>query len=150
MSPSRTASGQIQSRTADTSSSDRFALSELQELPAWTSLHVFAPYTPTATINQRLGFKWPDADRFRLHERDDIHLAVFVSGSTVVRVEEWKRTPFDCSPALSGKALLPTSVLRIDRSKPTPLLDLSDVADSGRAAPLTRQETNPSTSTPAR
>ncbi len=74
VSPSRIASEQIQSRAADTSSSDRFALSELRDLPPWTSLHVFDPYTPTATINQRLGFEWSDANSFRLDKRDDIYL----------------------------------------------------------------------------
>src|SRR5689334_6582390 len=108
--PSRTASAQIEARASDPSHTNRFSLSELKHVPPWASLQLSAPYTSTVTINQRLGFQWADADRFGLAKRDDIYLAVFVSGSKVVRVEEWKRSRFDCSPALSQQSLSPISV----------------------------------------
>jgi hypothetical protein len=104
----------------------RFTLSELQGLPEWTALHVFAPYTPVASIRAKLNFEWPEARGFRLEMRDDMHLAVFVSGTKVVRVEEWKRSDFDCSRALTQHALVPGTIVQIDRTTGFPTLTLVD------------------------
>jgi hypothetical protein len=107
---------------------DRFTLSQIQDLPPWTALHVFAPYTPTTIIEQHLGFEWQDASRLNLDARDDIHLAVFVLETTVAHVEEWERTRFDCGPDLTGHVLSPSATIRIDRTKDLPTLTTYDAA----------------------
>ena len=129
LTPSSTAGAQISTWVSADSGKTQFTLSEIQDLPPWTALHVFAPYTPTSTIQQTLGFEWPDAKRFSLDARDDMHLAVFVSGTNVVRVEEWGRGRFDCSSGLAGHVLLPSSIIQIGRAKAVPTLSL---AESGR------------------
>src|SRR5664280_3066 len=126
LTPSLTASAQIGTWVAEGSGRDHFKLSEIQDLPAWTSLYVFAPYTPTSMIRQKLGFEWRDAKRFSLDTRDDIHLAVFISGTNVARVEEWGRGQFDCSSVLTGHALLASTVIHIDRTKAVPTLTIAE------------------------
>src|SRR5881409_29675 len=90
--PHVTASAQIAGWVAENSGREQFTLSEIQDLPAWTALYVFRPYTPTTRMQEKLGFDWKDAGRFGLDQRDGIHLAVFVFGTNVVRVEEWERS----------------------------------------------------------
>src|SRR4029079_5892657 len=80
LTPPATASAQIATWPSADSGRSQFMLSEIQDVPPWTALYFFAPYTPTSAIEQRLGFEWPDAKRFSLDSREDIHLAVFVSG----------------------------------------------------------------------
>ena len=119
--PARTAAVQIAGIVADPARSS-FTLSEIDDVPPWTALHVFAPYTDAATLRSQLGFRWADASRFHIENRDDIHLAVFVSGTNVVRVEEWERRAFDGDPALGRRPWTPRDVLRIIRGKGVPKL----------------------------
>lgn len=124
--PSLAPSQQIDKWISANTDSNQFELSDIQELPLWSAAYVFPPYTSTTTINQTLGFEWQDVKRFKLDARDDIHLAVFVSGSNVVYAEEWKRDKFDCSPMLSGQVLTPRTVIQIDRLQHVPLLTISE------------------------
>jgi len=98
---------------------------------------VFAPYTPTQAVNQALGFEWPEAKRFNFDTREEVYLAIFVSGSNVVRAEEWRRDRFDCSPGLAGHALAAKMGLRVDRSHPVPVLTIAEPDGSDdRGQPL--------------
>jgi hypothetical protein len=143
LTPSSTAEAQISTWVSADSGRTQFTLSEIQDLSAWTALHVFAPYTPTSTIQQKLRFEWPDVKRFSLDARNDIHLAVFVSGTNVVRVEEWGRGRFDCSPGLAGQVLLPSAIIRIDRGKAVPTLTLAEPDGPANGSQPSRSETNP-------
>ena len=127
--PSSTASAQIDKWSTASSGVDHFALSEIQGLGPWSAAYVFNPYTSTTTMNQTLGFEWRGGKRFDLESRDDIHLAVFVSGTNVVHVEEWRRDKFDCSPALTGRALTPSTIIRVDRSRPLPAITIAEPDD---------------------
>lgn len=139
---SATASEQIGAWVAEGSGRNRFTLAEIQELPPWTALYIFAPYTPTSTIHKQLGFGWPDAKRFNLDAREGIHLAVFVSGTNVVHVEEWKRDRFDCRQALTGHILLPSKIIKIDRTKPVPTLAFAEPDGAANGSQPIRSETN--------
>ena len=124
--PSSTPSEQIEKWISTNRDSNQFVLSDIQALPPWSTAHVFPPYTSTKTIHKTLGFKWKNAERFKLESRDDIHLVVFISGGKVVYAEEWKRDRFDCSPILSGQVLTPSTIIQIDRSQTVPLLTISN------------------------
>jgi hypothetical protein len=123
--PMRTALAQITAWLAD-STKEHFSLSEIQDLPPWTALYLFAPYTSESTIRQKLGFEWPDAGAFKLEERDDIHLAVFVTTTNLARVEVWSRGRFDCSTDMTGIPLDPGTSVRIARASKVPTLDLAE------------------------
>jgi hypothetical protein len=61
-----TAEAQIRRIAATVSGRDSFALSELCDMPSWSKLYVFGPYTPTSRIQQTLGFEWKEAGSFGL------------------------------------------------------------------------------------
>src|ERR1700730_4781926 len=44
----------------------------------WDTLFMFAPYTDRQRIEEKLGFKWPDADRAAIQDSDLFWLFVFV------------------------------------------------------------------------
>ena len=139
--PSSTANAQIRTWVSADSGRTQFTLSEIQDLPPWTSLHVFAPYAPTSTIEQKLGFEWSDGKRFSLEAREDIQLAVFIAGTNVVRVEEWGRGSFDCSSGLTSHGLLPSAIIQIDRAKTLPTVTLGEDGPANESQPV-RSETN--------
>lgn len=127
LTPKRTAFTQIMAWIAD-STRERFALSEIQDLPPWTAVYLFGPYTPESAIRKTLGFEWSGAGIFKLHERDDIHLAVFVTATNLIRVEEWSRVRLDCAPDLTGITLAPDRVIQIVRSTKVPTLELAETS----------------------
>jgi hypothetical protein len=63
----------------------------------WEKLYVFPPYTPVADIEKALGFKWRQAKKTRIDERDDITLLVFIIGRTVQDYIEQPRSEGDFS-----------------------------------------------------
>ena len=140
--PSSTARTQIEKWSTTNSGRDHFTLSEIQDLLPWSNLYVFGPYTPTPTMNQALGFEWQDAKRFNLDSRDDIHLAVFVSNSNVVRVEEWPRGGFGCGPVLTGRGLSAKTVIQIDRSRPLRVLTIAEPDGAANWSEPIRPNTN--------
>jgi len=120
-----------------------FALSELQDLPAWTRLAIFGPYTPASRIQQTLGFEWKQAGTFGLELREDIYLAVFVSSDRVVRAEEWSRH-FEWSP--ESLSLNPSTVLMVDRFGSRPTLKIAEPGGpTNRSQPI-RSATNQTSS----
>jgi hypothetical protein len=63
----------------------------------WEKFYVFPPYTPIEDIDRALGFKWGQAKKTRINERDDITLLVFVMGKTVYEYIEQPRSEGDFS-----------------------------------------------------
>ena len=112
--PPPAAFDQIEARVEATDGQDSFALSDLENLPTWDRLHLFAPYTSTPDIEAQLGFPWPDADHFDLDQRDDIYLAVFAHENQVVAVGEWPRGRFELDESLFV-GLSPEGVVHIER-----------------------------------
>jgi hypothetical protein len=50
----------------------------------WDRVYIFHPYTSTETIQQALGFRWPDAERTSIESNDGVNLVVFVKGGESV------------------------------------------------------------------
>jgi hypothetical protein len=126
LAPAPRASDQIAGWFAEGSARNSFTLSDLHDLPPWTALYVFSPYTPTTEIQKTLGFEWADAGRFNMDMREGVNLAVFVSSNAVVRVEEWHRDRFECGHELAGRQLRPSMVIRIRRETPRPVLTIAE------------------------
>jgi hypothetical protein len=63
-------------------------LNELTDF-TWDKAYLFPPYTPQATINEKLGFTFNDPSDIK--NRDDIYLLIFVKEEKVVQYAEVSR-----------------------------------------------------------
>ncbi len=134
-----TAAAQIRRMAAADAGRDSFALSELRDMPSWTTLYVFGPYTPTNRIQQTLGFEWKEADNYGLEASETSYLAVFVSGGRVVRAEKWPRY-VEWSP--ESLSLTPTTVVTIDRSGARPILKIAEPGGAANRSHPVQPQTN--------
>ena len=90
-SPDRQLAEQIQA-AAENGASGVVDLPQLTSFE-WDRLFVFAPYTPSSTVEKELGFSWTGSGRIEAY--DHFVLLVFVSAKRVVRfVEQPRRTDF--------------------------------------------------------
>jgi hypothetical protein len=58
----------------------------------WDKVYIFPPYTGLETIDNDLGFVWPQARSIRTDYRDDINLIVFTDNKQVVAYVEHPRS----------------------------------------------------------
>jgi hypothetical protein len=58
----------------------------------WDIVYIFPPYTGLETIDNDLGFVWPQARSIRTDYRDDINLIVFTDNKQVVAYVEHPRS----------------------------------------------------------
>lgn len=71
----------------------------------WDTLHVFAPYTPSADVDRQLGFAWGGAAGSRSAGADEWQLAVFVAGQQVTaQVDIGRELIAPTGPVPRGKA----------------------------------------------
>jgi hypothetical protein len=73
----------------------------------WDRMYVFGPYTPESKIQEVLGFELKE--NFRIDERDDINLLVFVKDNNVIQLIYFPRsfgdfTSADYLPIMADKA----------------------------------------------
>jgi hypothetical protein len=58
----------------------------------WDRVYIFPPYTRLETIDNDLGFVWPQARSIRIDYRDDINLIVFTDNKQAVAYVEHPRS----------------------------------------------------------
>jgi hypothetical protein len=58
----------------------------------WDRVYIFPPYTGLETIDNDLGFVWPQARSIRTDFRDDINLIVFTDNKQVIAYVEYPRS----------------------------------------------------------
>ena len=84
---------------------DELRFADLNAEP-WDQLHIFAPYTPTSTIEAAIhGKASSEIKAARLAERDDINLVVFLHGGKVQSAAPVARQTADFSVPDQGLAL---------------------------------------------
>jgi hypothetical protein len=52
--------------------------------PDWDKLFIFHPYTPKSSLNEALGYRWPDAERSTIEWNEGVMLVVFMREGRVV------------------------------------------------------------------
>jgi hypothetical protein len=61
----------------------------------WDRVYIFRPYTSAETIQQALGFRWPDAERTSIEFNEGVNLMVFVKDGESVGCFEHPRNRGD-------------------------------------------------------
>ena len=61
-----------------------FNFDQLSEFE-WNRMFIFKPYSPIETVNDKIGFKWDQAESTLINQSDDFNLIVFVIDDKNVR-----------------------------------------------------------------
>lgn len=69
----------------------------------WDKVHIFAPYTSMTSVDQGLGFAWPEARKTHIDMLDSFNLLVFTRQGKVVNYIKYPLQFGDFSRAAIGK-----------------------------------------------